>query len=411
MIIQCEKCKTRFRLDDSKVSEAGVRVRCSRCSHTFVVTRDVPEEDQDFDSILLGLGDAPNEPERTAEPPEEPESPAEQALSAWADTPATEQEENEQPAEAEEPGPADDAELRQEESEAGDPFAELFGKGGEAPHFEKPSDSAEEAEDIFAEEPEKEEPQPAVDTAASDASPDTGSDDDELPSEIEEMAPRSGEPDRVDVVQPDLHGSVRWPVADGDEEAAGEDELPPLSISSRRKGARLLPVLLGILLVLILAAVGYIFMNGNAGGPLGALSARVKQLVGAGEKTPAAAVRSLEGEFVSNREAGELFVMRGEVVNNSGKPVASLRVKGTVYGANGVSLAERTVFCGNTLSREQLAFQPYSSMERLMGRQFGDTLVNLEVLPGKAVPFLIVFRNLPKGASDFGAAVFDTAVQ
>jgi predicted Zn finger-like uncharacterized protein len=40
MIVQCDKCKTKFRIADEKVSEAGVKVRCSRCAHVFMVKRD-----------------------------------------------------------------------------------------------------------------------------------------------------------------------------------------------------------------------------------------------------------------------------------------------------------------------------------------------------------------------------------
>lgn len=37
MVIACEHCNTRFQLDDARVPEAGVRVRCSRCKHSFFV--------------------------------------------------------------------------------------------------------------------------------------------------------------------------------------------------------------------------------------------------------------------------------------------------------------------------------------------------------------------------------------
>ena len=39
MIVACEKCHTRFQLDDARVPETGVRVRCSRCKHAFFATR------------------------------------------------------------------------------------------------------------------------------------------------------------------------------------------------------------------------------------------------------------------------------------------------------------------------------------------------------------------------------------
>lgn len=49
MIVQCEKCKTKFRLDDSLVRPEGAKVRCSLCKHVFRVfpaQEDVFEEAQ-----------------------------------------------------------------------------------------------------------------------------------------------------------------------------------------------------------------------------------------------------------------------------------------------------------------------------------------------------------------------------
>ena len=37
MIVQCDKCTTRFRIADDKILPGGVKVRCSRCAHVFVV--------------------------------------------------------------------------------------------------------------------------------------------------------------------------------------------------------------------------------------------------------------------------------------------------------------------------------------------------------------------------------------
>jgi predicted Zn finger-like uncharacterized protein len=39
MIVQCENCQAKFRLDDSKIPEQGRKVRCSKCSHVFFVQR------------------------------------------------------------------------------------------------------------------------------------------------------------------------------------------------------------------------------------------------------------------------------------------------------------------------------------------------------------------------------------
>jgi len=37
MIITCGSCLTKFRLDGSKISTKGGKVRCSRCQHIFLV--------------------------------------------------------------------------------------------------------------------------------------------------------------------------------------------------------------------------------------------------------------------------------------------------------------------------------------------------------------------------------------
>ncbi|NNL85978.1 MAG: hypothetical protein HKP27_10015 [Myxococcales bacterium] len=39
MIIACERCETRFQLDDERIPERGARVRCSKCKHTFFAQR------------------------------------------------------------------------------------------------------------------------------------------------------------------------------------------------------------------------------------------------------------------------------------------------------------------------------------------------------------------------------------
>lgn len=50
MIVTCPQCQTRFRIPDEKVTAKGVKVRCTRCRHTFRVSRPAepaPESAQD----------------------------------------------------------------------------------------------------------------------------------------------------------------------------------------------------------------------------------------------------------------------------------------------------------------------------------------------------------------------------
>lgn len=59
MIVQCSQCQTRFRIPDEKVTDRGVKVRCTRCQHTFRVTRDGPEAGDPFAGFGAGAGPAP----------------------------------------------------------------------------------------------------------------------------------------------------------------------------------------------------------------------------------------------------------------------------------------------------------------------------------------------------------------
>ncbi|MGZ5957960.1 MAG: zinc-ribbon domain-containing protein, partial [Myxococcaceae bacterium] len=44
MIIACRQCQTRFKVPDGKVTARGLKVRCSRCGHTFRIYPDSAAE-------------------------------------------------------------------------------------------------------------------------------------------------------------------------------------------------------------------------------------------------------------------------------------------------------------------------------------------------------------------------------
>ena len=47
MIIECENCKRKFRLDDSRIKPPGSSVRCSKCGHIFFVSKAEDFSDED----------------------------------------------------------------------------------------------------------------------------------------------------------------------------------------------------------------------------------------------------------------------------------------------------------------------------------------------------------------------------
>lgn len=242
MIIQCEKCRTRFRLDDSKISESGVRVRCSRCTHTFVVKRE-PAEEKDFDSILQGWGASGGEGGRTRAAQEEVDEPAQPAPSV------------EEPPQAPDTPASDEVGEAEPDMSGGESFPSEEAETPQVPAVEEESpvvacgfDAGEKIQ------------LPAVEEDAASAASE--------PAAEEEPAMPEPEPvEKSDHPEPDFTREPvepRWPVADGRNSGAADEELPPLSIASRRKGPRLLPFVLAIA-VLAVAGVGGFFLMKNGG--------------------------------------------------------------------------------------------------------------------------------------------------
>jgi predicted Zn finger-like uncharacterized protein len=117
VIITCEQCSTQFQLDDTRVPERGVRVRCSLCKHAFFVKPGVSVGDPVETAVERALlEDARSSPGLAPEPEAlddavggEDDAPFEQALDqAESDWPSTQEV---QAQEAQEPEPSEDGAL------------------------------------------------------------------------------------------------------------------------------------------------------------------------------------------------------------------------------------------------------------------------------------------------------------
>jgi len=402
MIIQCEKCKTRFKLDDARVTESGVRVRCSRCSHTFIVKRDTPEEESDFDVLLQGFGGT-EQADTGAESVASVAGDSSEGSSGEAALPPPAAEDKQELSFGErDAAPADAVEPQEDLDSSVEPFDGYFRTGIALPQFQvhpaspEAGDAANTGLDSRLDEAFR--PYDAV--AVCGAAP-KDSADGEMPAEEEKQGPPFNDSEKSGEDRNSPRHEEKWPVADSrDDETAG-DELHPLSISSRRKKSPFFPILIGALALLVAIVAGFYLYRNYSGDLASLIPDRLKK------GTSHATIRSLGGSFLINKEAGELFVIRGEIFNASLKPISAIRVQGTVYGVNGSVLARRTVYCGNTFSREETTFRSFSGMEKTMNRQFGDTLANLEIPPGKGIPFAIVFKDVPREAKDYGAEIVD----
>jgi predicted Zn finger-like uncharacterized protein len=68
VIVRCERCETRFKLDESRLPARGARVRCSRCKHAFFVTPPGAAKEEAVHEVAAAAARAPAEKPRAPEP-------------------------------------------------------------------------------------------------------------------------------------------------------------------------------------------------------------------------------------------------------------------------------------------------------------------------------------------------------
>jgi len=191
-----------------------------------------------------------------------------------------------------------------------------------------------------------------------------------------------------------------------------EDILPPPQPIKKKSSLSRVLMLLVLLLLILGGAAGYLFMQE------GTLDVNtvvrympfLKDYLG--EAPASAPVErigiNIKGSSYVNGQSGQMLVIQGAAVNNFPSTRSAITVKGIVLDAQGKSLLQQTVFCGNPLSEAKLETMPFAAIEEAMNNQFGDSLSNMNVAAGATIPFTIVFRNIPDGIANINVEVVES---
>lgn len=460
MIVHCDQCSTNFRLDDAKVKDAGVRVRCSKCRHIFTVFPESPRENSEFDDMLKGFGPSAGaaldsskegvdgfeqEVDHSSEAfsssgvdvsdaerggsgsGEEPGDPLGDYITGGdeldgvddgADSEFAESGSQLQGTEVDFSALFDESPPREEAAQQEFQGAALFEAGGIDVR------AGEQAED----EPVHGEASPEPDVSGDDSGSfflDTFPPEPDVEAHSEVPSPEEGSPTIPEFGDAFTSAPPAEEKGNGEDERlkhavlaepgiAAAEELPSLPPSSRRREHSVFPMLvtaISIVFLLLLAGGGLFFLKEGPKGfdrmGLGVITKWAGLNV---EEEGAIAVRTKSGAFLSNAEAGEIFVVTGEALNGFRKPRAGIQVRGLIYGAKGEVLMRKIAYCGNILTQEQLKSLPLAKIEARMNNQFGDSLSNLGVEPGKEIPFVLVFTKVPSDAADYGVEVVSSTV-
>ena len=460
MIIECQTCHARFRLDESRIKGRGARVKCRKCGDSIVVLKDgasaPPAQDGngffDLGSAVRDSADESHEiprpignlipfpaPARPAEHPA-PELPPQARSAAEPGTDRTDPvPDRVLPTGAElrpEPDlgaltldfgpeekldlpPAADQEPPFGEPAPVEPSAEFRGEGG---FLISDSDTL----DFLQEKHRETRPEPPsgigdisldisfspVDEANSflrEPDPPTSPREDrKIPSPRENStSPTSGEIPIEGNATPPAAPPIEIPPYRETESLPA----PPVESSVRRgspapespRPRSSAGPIVAIVLAVLLAAGGYLGLTESGRKTLERAIPGMTALRGG--KPPAQAskyeLRNVIGYYESGTASRRILVIKGQVANLSTVEKSGIRVHATLLDNTDAVLAQQAVFAGNLLSGEVIRKGDRATLLKNLGNRFGEGLANMSIAPGKAIPFMVIFFDAPPNMDSY----------
>ncbi len=407
MIVTCENCQAKFKLNESAMKSESVKVRCTQCQSVFVVSR--PKDEDTSEPSLVETDSLESEQDEgiTVEIPTPPQSqePSEEAAdeSDWGLIGSEEEGEEEQTSSDEAAGEADWGTGEKEEAsglvdEYNSKIEELLGGGAGGDGMEDlspPEESVEDAgsefvgEESAGEEEVGEEEVGEEDTVTETLS-DRGFDfGDEEGGEEEAPVKTSEEEDIPPLATPQVPLS--------EEEAGDLEQAPPLkvaqavqaakvpAINQRKRRSVLLP-----LIFIIVAGVAVLYY-------LGILQSLMPQ---SGPPQKTLEIIGLKGFFVQNEDVGKIYALKGRIKNISEDSQEVLGVKVTIFDKSGKALTSKTVSLARLISNEEL--KTFSGEE--IERHYRD--LSKSSIPSRGATHLMaVFSKPPKGMDELEVEV------
>jgi predicted Zn finger-like uncharacterized protein len=448
MLVTCENCNAKFKLDDSLVKDSGSKVRCSKCRHVFTAYKpSVPEEDRQADYELPGdpseavaeseensldfqLFDTEEEqedlsledfgleddPDFTSKGGISDEMVSEDEITAadlgFDDEVVSE----ESPDIAEEGLSAED----EDDEELGLEDLALDGEEvEEAPEGLEASDEEISFEGLSLEE----DGSPAEDAETPTEASDQDLSFDELNLEMEGTEEGSSE-DTVMEEQSTEETEFAFPddvpvasMEDGEEaQEEVQEEVPPVPpqmMETPKRKPVAAPFLVVLIVVLALGG-GYLGYTLVKGGDihipfLESLSGANTDMMDPGNLRITLLEDAIGGEFIDNKSAGRIFVIKGKVKNDYPEMRNFIQVKGILYSKNGKVARDQTVYCGNILSATELQTLGKEMVNRKLNNRFGENKSNFKVPRGKALPFMLAFFDIPQDLGEYSVEVVGSA--
>ena len=173
-------------------------------------------------------------------------------------------------------------------------------------------------------------------------------------------------------------------------------EIPPRTTPL---GRRFSPTTVILIMILVLTGMGYGFFRASE-------NPMVPQYIASGFSTLTRylglsdeiegfiALENVKGYYVENKKLKRIFVIEGRAVNHWKEPRSLIRVRGSLVDAKGGKVEEKTAYCGNILLEEDLRSFSREEIVNSLSSQFGETFANVNIPPGKSIPFMIALTDI-----------------
>jgi predicted Zn finger-like uncharacterized protein len=438
MIVQCEECKTNFNLDEKRLRGDSAKVRCSKCRHVFMIYKD--QEESALTVAVDIFGDAASAPVLDSS---DTFAGTEAIDSGFAVAPKIDQTVVDEPFAATFDGISFPNELEPTEATISDPAAPIsdeFSFGDMSFSDEQAAETVVPQETGAKKSAFDEDMLSFADVALEDeeskpAPLATDSFDFDF-STNETAEPAAAKPSfdfDFGGSEETAHQPATAPDADlggldfGTPTAAPTTDAPaPFTFQAEEPSApAFIPVpsaedsgeestwavyrpfaIAGICATMFIGLLtgGYFYIKGAPGN----LERMGIQNIGseAEKEKGSFTITTPKAMFIKNKVSGELFVVSGNAINGYKAPRFGIEVQVTLFGKDGAELGVKTAYCGSTIDDEQLTTLPLAKIdEELTKEPSDDPLENYSVEAGKAAPCLVVFKDVPKQATEFGIEI------
>ena len=108
------------------------------------------------------------------------------------------------------------------------------------------------------------------------------------------------------------------------------------------------------------------------------------------------------GYYDSGAASPRILVIKGQVTNLSTAEKSGIRVLASLLDNTDNVLMEQAVYAGNVLSGTKRSGRGTGTpCRRRLANRFGEQLANMDVAPGKAIPFMVLFFDAPENIDSY----------